>query len=392
MTFKKAALCILVLGFLCLRAVPALAANQEFQLGYVFDAWNSNFIYHGQENRIPLTYKIFGDNYSFRFSTAFVLGDYEANAVETYPGAAFKSNDLSDSTLQGSLIIPMGGGLRSNLIGNLNIPTGNTNWEANAALGAIPYIFDSSYYHGRGLGGDLFYFINFAPANEIRWGVGLGYLRTTTYYNSGIDPSQTLTPWGALVGMATIGIPMGGNEDISFRVVHNLPFQSTAQYAIYPFTLGQSTEVSGQWAKKMGQDKLQVTVSFNNYDRGVFTDPTSYTFVQESQAFLGNRFEVRPFLGWVLNPGVMMETGLNWRHVVSNGYSVLQTNFYEGGGDLVGAQQSITFQLDSGAFLNFGGLYEYISNNNAAKDSFGNLDASVTYNRFTLGTNVGFKW
>src|SRR5581483_4523747 len=89
-----------------LGVVPALATNQELQFGYVFDTWNSNSIKHGQESRLPLSYKISGENYAFNLSTAFVLGDYEEDGV-----GSFKASDLSDTVVRGTMSFPMGGGL-----------------------------------------------------------------------------------------------------------------------------------------------------------------------------------------------------------------------------------------------------------------------------------------
>jgi hypothetical protein len=58
-----------------------------------------------------------------------------------------------------------------------------------------------------------------------------------------------------------------------------------------------------------------------------------------------------------------------------------------GGGNLWGAEQSITFQLSPETFWNLAGLYHNIAANNAGANN-----QTITYQRITLGTNVGLKW
>jgi hypothetical protein len=126
------------------------------------------------------------------------------------------------------------------------------------------------------------------------------------------------------------------------------------------------------------------------YNSGTFTDPQTYALVQEQEAYLGDRLEVRPFLGWMLSPGVAMETGLDWKHVFANDYSFVLP-LYQGGGNLLGVQQSITFQVDPSTFWNVAGMYQYVYNDKAAKDASFQL-TDVSYNRVSIGTNVGWKW
>jgi hypothetical protein len=85
-----------------------------------------------------------------------------------------------------------------------------------------------------------------------------------------------------------------------------------------------------------------------------------------------------------------METGLDWKHVFANDYSFVLP-LYQGGGNLLGVQQSITFQVDPSTFWNVAGMYQYVYNDKAAKDASFQL-TDVSYNRVSIGTNVGWKW
>ena len=358
--------------------------TQEFQFGYVYDSWNSNFIYHGNESRVPLSYNLSADNFSLRLSTSFVSGDYESDA-------SFTAQNFSDTLAQSSFSFQMGGDLRSSVIGSLNIPTGDNKWEAEASSSAVPYIFDPSYYHGRDFGFDLFYLLT-SNGQGAQWGVGLGCMRTTTYFSSGLNSGESLTPWGAVIGMACLGLTAGRDEQFNFRIDHSVPLPATPDLTNYPFTLGQNSQISGQWIKKMGGDRFQVTVSYGLFDQSQFPDLTSGSYVQDSQTYLGDRVRVRPFLAWVLAPGVAMETGLDWMHIFATGTDT-SAQFYNGGGDLFGALQSITFQMDPGTFLNVACQYDYIYTlNSAYADQARTILTNVGYNKFLLGTNVGFKW
>jgi hypothetical protein len=337
-----------------------------------------------------LSYRLTASNLSLQLSTAFLSGDYKSDVVNGDDRGSFAGQSLSDTLVRASLSYPMGGDLGSTFSGSLNIPTGDTQWEGNASENAVPYVFDPSYYHGRGFGFDLFYMLT-SNGQGSQWGAGLGFLRATTSYTGG-GSGQGLTPWGAVIGMACLGLSGGKDEQFNFRIDHSVPFSTVAEGANYPFTLGQSTQFSGQWIKKLGGDRFQLTASYGLFDQSQFPDLTSGSYIQDSQTYLGNRAQVRSFLGWVFAPGVSMETGLNWLHIFANGIDPA-TSFGNSGGDLYGALQSITFQIDPGTYLNIAGEYDYIYTLDSAYADFPpTVLTNVSYNKFLLGSNVGFKW
>src|ERR1700691_6301819 len=85
--------------FLCLG--PVWADQEELQLGYVFDSWSSNSLFHGTEQRIPLSYYFSSPNLALSLNTAFVAGDYVADADASLglTGAEYKSSQFSDTDL-----------------------------------------------------------------------------------------------------------------------------------------------------------------------------------------------------------------------------------------------------------------------------------------------------
>src|ERR1039458_7638350 len=82
---------VLVVG-LFLSLGPARADQQELQLGYVFNSWGSNSLFHGTEQRIPLSYYLSSPNLTLSLNTAFVAGDYveDANAGAGIVGSEYK--------------------------------------------------------------------------------------------------------------------------------------------------------------------------------------------------------------------------------------------------------------------------------------------------------------
>jgi hypothetical protein len=90
---------LLVMALLMPWGGPVLAERSEFQLGYVFDSWSSNFISSGQESRIPASFRFSSGDLRLSADTAFVMGDYEAAATDTSQASSFKSSQFSDSSL-----------------------------------------------------------------------------------------------------------------------------------------------------------------------------------------------------------------------------------------------------------------------------------------------------
>jgi hypothetical protein len=321
--------------------------------------------------------------------TAFVIGDYEQAAFDTTPAASYKSSQFSDSSLSLAVDFRLGPSVLSSLAGSVNIPTGDTKWEDQSAVGAIPFLFEPSYYHGRGWGGSLFWSVA-SDAEAFQWSVGTGYLLTTTY-NVGLIGETDFNPGDSLLVTAGLGGKASDTENLSASVVHTFPFQSKVTDPLSQFTSAESTVFSGQWLSHMGGDRLALNLSYGFYGRGTVADPSTGAQIREDENFLGDRLEFRPVLAWRAGAGVLMQSGAVWDWIMPNGYPPSDGSYYQDGGYLLGAEQSMTFEMGGGVFLNLAGLYHYIVNQKAAVDVKGNL-YDVTYNRISFGTNVGFQW
>ena len=383
----------LLLGIgLFLSLGPAWADQEELQLGYVFDSWTSNSLFHGTEQRVPLSYYFSSPDLTLSLGTAFVAGDYveDSDAVQGITGSEYKSSQFSDTDLGINWDLDMGNSLKSTLSGTLNFPTGDNRWEISEQVGAIPFIFEPTYYHGGGWGGNLFYVLSQTNPNS-EYGLGAGFM-STSVYDTGLSTEGTFSPGDNLVALATAGFRMSGADTWGFRLVRTFPLESTYANPGDDFTEGAGTILTSQWISQMGKDKLVVNVSYTFYNAGSTAQPTApYALGQDPGPYFGDRLEIHPILGYSAGPGVVMESGLIWDWIQPNGYPPIPPPGtpidYEGGGNLLGAEQSITFQLNPGTFWNLAGLYHYIANNNAGENN-----QTIIYQRFTLGTNVGVKW
>jgi|GEM_PF-1592206 len=384
----------LILGSLVLTlglavSAPARADEQQIQTGYVFDGWISNSLYNGFENRLPLTYSYIRPNFSFRLGTAFVAGDYRVNdnAASGFIGSDFTASKLADSVIGMNYKFDMGNALKSEINGNFNIPTGDSTWEAREEQsGAIPYVFEPSFYHGRGWGLNLFYSMTAAnPGYDST--LGLGYVATSTY-DTGLTGLGSYYPGDTLIVTGAIAFKMSEADVLGLRASHTFPLESVNADPTQDFVAGQSSIFSSQWVSKMGRDRFVVNATFSLYNRGWQADPNvPNTLVENGGAFLGNRLEVHPILGYIAGQDISMETGLIWKRVFKNGYSFSDGGLYQGGGNLFGAEQSVSFQLNKTTFWNVAGLYHFIAN-----EDMGLNHETINYQRFTLGTNVGIKW
>jgi len=380
---------LLAAALLALLSGPALADQAEFQLGYIFDSWTSNFISSGSENRIPASFHFASGDFSLLADTSFVMGDYEQTAVDTSPASSYKPSQFSDSSLSAAMNFHLGPSLLSSVSGALNIPTGNSAWESQSENGAIPFLFEPSFYHGRGWGGSFFWGVT-STEEAFHWGMGAGYLLTTTY-NVGLAGESDFNPGDSLLVVGSLGGKLSETEQLGMRVIHTFAFESKVTDAAFKFTSAESTVLAGQWLSRLGADRFVLNASYSFYSRGMVADTVTSLQVREQENFLGDRLEIRPFLGYQAGPGVALESGLVWKRIFPNGYSAADTGHYQAGGNLFGAEQSLTLTMDSGVFLNFAGLYHLILDEKSALDAGNNL-TDVAYNRITFGTNVGFKW
>ncbi|HJT23143.1 MAG TPA: hypothetical protein VJ873_01100, partial [bacterium] len=259
-------------------------------------------------------------------------------------------------------------------------------------VGAIPFIFEPTFYRGAGWGGNFFYTLS-AAGTGAEYGLGLGYM-STGIYDTGLSSQGTFSPGDNVVALATMGFQMSSNDTWAFRYVRTFPMESTYSNPANDFTTGPGNIFTTQWMSRMGGDKLMINASYSFYGTGSTAQTFNpYTLQPDPGSYFGDKLEVHPVFGYSMGQGVVLETGLVWDWIQPNGYPVPQGGAvsvvgYQGGGNLLGAEQSLTFQLSQSTFLNFAGLYHYIANNNAG----GAYNQTVTYNRFSLGTNVGVKW
>ncbi len=376
--------------FLGLFNSPVSAERVQFQLGYVFDSWTNNFISSGQEHRMPASLSFTSGDLNLSGETAFVIGDYEQMATSTSGASSYQPSQFSDSSVSASVDLHLGPSLLSTLAGSLNIGSGDTNWESRSSNGAIPFLFEPSFYHGRGWGGSFFWSLA-STEQAFQWGAGAGYLLTTTYA-IGLAGDSTFNPGDSLLVMGSMGGSLSRDEKIGVQAFHTFAFESKVADPLAQFTSAESTVVCGQWLKKMGGDKLALNLSYSFYGRALVADPTTGQQVSEDENFLGDKLEVRPFFGYQTGPGVSFQTGLIWDRVFPNGYPQSDSLHFQAGGDLLGLEQSATFQMGSGAFLNLAGLYHFINDQKAAVDAVTGSLYDVTYSRISFGTNVGFQW
>ncbi len=383
---------VILSGLALLFWGSARAEQEELQLGYVYNSWTSNSVIHGSEQRVPMSYYFSMPNLSLSLNTAFVMGDYIEDAAQGFTGSEYKSSQFSDTSLGMNWGFGLGESVKSNIVGSLNIPTGDNRWELQAENGSIPYIFEPTYYHGRDWGGSLFYTLSFSNPG-LEYGIGGGYM-STGKYDITLSDVGTYSPGDAGVAMATLGFRLSPGDTWGFRFVRTFPIEATYANPSENFTQGQGSVVTTQWTSQMGSDRLVVNASYSFYNAG-FTAQSSapYSLSQDPGAYFGDHLEIHPILGYGVGKGVVMETGLLWDWFQPNGFPL---NFgsgnpdilYEGGGNLLGAEQSITFQLTPGTFLSLAGLYHYVENDNAGIGNQG----TITYQRITVGTNMGVKW
>jgi hypothetical protein len=209
----------------------------------------------------------------------------------------------------------------------------------------------------------------------------------TSTYDTSLSAQGLFNPGDTVAVLGTAGFRMSSSDVWAFRFVRTFPLEATYPNPAADYTFGQGSIASSQWISQMGQDKLVINVSYSFYNSGFTANNTPpYSLQQDPGPYFGDRLEVHPIMGYGVGKGMVMETGLIWDRILVNGFPLGDAN-YEGGGNLLGAEQSITFQLDPATFLNFAGLYHYIEN-----DNMGVNGQTITYQRFTLGTNVGFKW
>ncbi len=387
MVLKLVKILSIISSLLLLTLGSTRADQQDFEFGYVFNGWDSNSLFHGSEHRIPLTYNYITPDFSLKLNTAFVSGDYQEDAAPAQGIAAYdyNSSQFSDTTLGINWGLDMGNSVKSTFVGTLNIPTGDSRWEIAQEPGSIPYIFEPTYYHGRGWGGDLFYTLT-ASDPGAAYGLGIGYMSTSTY-DTGLSAENTFSPGDTVVALGTVGFKMSPSDTWGFRLAQTFPIESTYADPADDFTVGECTILTTRWTSNMGKDKLVINLSYSFYGTPSSASPNPpYSLTQDPGIYFGDRLELHPILGYWAGKDTMMESGLVWDWIMPNGYSFGDTSF-EGGGNLLGAEQSITFQLDPSTFWSFAGLYHFISN-----DKAGIGQTTINYERYTLGTNVGFKW
>jgi hypothetical protein len=216
---------------------------------------------------------------------------------------------------------------------------------------------------------------------------------STSQYDTVLSAEGTYNPGDSIAALGTFGFRLSPADIWGFRFVRSFPLESTYSNANQDFTEDASSIITTQWTSQWGGDKLVLNVSYSFYNAGSTAQPTPpYSLTTDPGAYFGDHLQIHPILGYGIGKGAVMETGILWDWIQPNGYPQAITpgsaNLYEGGGNLFGAEQSITIQLSPATFWSLAGLYHYIENANAGENNQG----TITYQRFTVGMNMGVKW
>jgi hypothetical protein len=380
MTFKK----IAIASLLVLVSFP-LGAGQ-LSLGFFYDGWNSNYLTsqtqiatnNGYEFWVPLALSLNLANGTQVYGQG-LFGNASYNySQDGIANTAQNLKNLGDSIVGGEVQFKSFG-YSSLLNVNLNLPTGDSTWEAKQYPAIIPTQFMDYRYRGRGFGVNALYALSL-PVGKNSLGIGAGYFHTGSYDATG-DPNYSLQLGDNLfLGLNFVQPGQGGYKEI-------------ARVSCY-YTL--TTQVDGQDQYRLGANLNASYSWFNPYGFSLDTgaqyflpdetpNSTNSGISTESNTYYAPRLYAAPSYSF----GSLRLSG-QVKYVFANNYpETVNGNInpmYFGGGWLLGAGPSWTWALDGSSSLNFFGAYDFVLQNKAALDSDGSGLANATYNYMTLGT------
>jgi len=143
--------------------------------------------------------------------------------------------------------------------------------------------------------------------------------------------------------------------------------------------------LSTQWLSRLGQDRFALNLSYSFYSREWWRI-RDLLQVREDFNFLGDRLDSGPFSATRPGSGVALESGLVWKRIFATAIRKA-TQVISKPGNLLGAEQSVTFRMGSGYF-SIRGAFPRIVDEKAATDILGNL-TNISYNRFAIATMWG---
>ncbi len=359
----------------------APAGAGELNLGVQFDSWTSNYVspFNGWEILTPLSvsFKPVSD-VSLYGQAEFGNGSYtdSVGSAETRNLTA-----LSDTVVGGEFHFKSFS-LPSLLNVALNLPTGDSTWEAKQVASNIPTEFIDSRYRGRGFGASALYGLSF-PTGSGEFGAAAGYL-----YSGVFNPSYAQN-------VPQTDLKLGDSVFLALNHV-----QAYADNQVETFRLSSYFSLPTQGN---GANLLQVGANFNaSYG---WSNPKAFSLEVGAQAWLpskrldsnqqfttephnsfGPRFYVSPSYSF----GDFALTG-QVKAILPNDYAPGDPSYlYDGGGWLYELEPSYRIKLDGVSSLRIFAAFDYVAWENMGQAADGSR-VKVIYNLWTLGTHYEVK-
>ncbi len=377
---------LLSLSLICL-VLPANAG--QLTLGFIYDGWNSNYLTpqtalptnEGSEIWVPVALSLNLDKgFQVYGQGMFASGSYTYPPDQSGANTTLDLTNLTDTVVGGEIQFKSFG-LSSLLNISLNLPTGDTTWEAKQIVAIIPTEFLDYRYRGRGFGVNALYGISL-PAGKDSFGAGIGYLHSGPFDTMEGDSASELQLGDTLfLALNYVQPGKGGYKEVARLSCY---YSLTTQIdGIDDFQMGTILNASYGWVNP----------------QGLSVDAGAQYFFPSQRLNSNNTLAGEPFNSYAprlyLVPSYSLgdvKLTAQAKYVFANGYPDTFSSsgvdpLYFGGGWVLGIGPSWKLALDDKSSLNFFGAYDYIIQNNANIDSTGSSLVNATYNYWTLGTN-----
>jgi hypothetical protein len=360
----------------------------QLSMGFIYDGWNSNYLTpqtalptnEGSEIWVPVALNLNLDKgFQVYGQGMFASGSYTYPPDQSGANTTLDLTNLTDTVVGGEIQFKSFG-LSSLLNISLNLPTGDSTWEAKQIVAIIPTEFLDYRYRGRGFGVNALYGISF-PAGKDSFGAGIGYLHSGPFDTMEGDSASELQLGDTLfLALNYVQPGKGGYKEVARLSCY---YSLTTQIdGVDDFQLGTNLNASYGWVNPQGlsvETGAQYFFSSSRLEGNVLTT--------EPDNYYGPRLYLAPSYSFG-----DIKLSAQAKYVFANAYPDTFSSsgvapLYFGGGWVLGVGPSWKLVLDDKSSLNFFGAYDYIVQNNANIDSTGTSLVNAVFNYWTLGTN-----
>ncbi len=374
----------LIFGLIFLMTQQSLLAGGVVRTGVRSDYVTTNYDPEVKAQEVICPFALgydYGEFLGLSLAGAYALAKYDYPFDAEDPGRT--PEKLTDVTMGASIGYDYMG-FEHMVMVNLNLPTGDSTWEAKRLAADVPSEFVVGDEFGAGFGCTAIYGLA-AKRNALEYSLAGSYIYSGEYdpLDNGVEDTLDMGDLVVVMVSGRYSVNERTSADLRATYAHSTVTESDGKVAFQQGEMIKLALEGGYFLRDHTRLRLMVLgdIFADNKNISDIQDPV----LQESYRN-GNRVTVTPMVDYQHGDVVLVTLSGSYKVVADNAG---KDAYYDAGGQMLGCGMDFTYAIKRQVDVELGVGYQYIEDKDEGYDADGNK-TSVIYDR--LASRFGVKY